>query len=148
MNTPAFYITIGRIFRYFFVIFVWIGGMCQFLLQKNRYWSDLWIYVYVHFLCAQETNQRSALQGRLQKYNLYKVRFKRPEIRESEFPKWNFNCLAPRNPLLRPHFKGANGIKVISILTPLQQKSAAKAVYLFWVGATRFSLSQSKVLQI
>ena len=54
----------------------------------------------------------------------------------------------PRNPLCRPHFKGANGIKVIKKWTPLRQKSAAKAVYLFVVGATRFNLSQSKVLQI
>ena len=54
----------------------------------------------------------------------------------------------PRNPLLRPHFKGANGIKVNKKRTPLRQKSAAKAVCLFVVGATRFNLSQSKVLQI
>ena len=40
----------------------------------------------------------------------------------------------PRNPLCRPHFKGANGIKVIKKRTPLQQKSAAKAVYLLGVG--------------
>ena len=54
----------------------------------------------------------------------------------------------PRNPLLRPHFKGANGTKVIKKRTPLRKKSTAKAVYLFVVGATRFNLSQSKVLQI
>jgi len=41
----------------------------------------------------------------------------------------------PRNPLLRPHFKGANGIKINKKQTPLRKKSAAKAVYLLGVGA-------------
>ena len=105
-----------KIFRkYWFVVI-----RKQTVHFKIKYWCS--------FLARTRNEPKKPLQGRLQKYNLYKVRFKRPEIRQSEFPKWNFNCLAPRNPLRRPHFKGANGIKVISILTPLRQKSAAKAV--------------------